>query len=64
MIYLLIANLARRMLEWAERRRDRHERHIVDLYLEAWVTTHPRRGPYRARLHARRTRPDFYAENE
>jgi hypothetical protein len=37
MIYLFIGNLARRIAEWADAQADRHERHVVDLYRDAWV---------------------------
>ena len=37
LLYLFIGNIARRVAEWADDRADRHERHIIDLYREAWT---------------------------
>lgn len=36
MIYLFIENLSRLVGEWAERRRDPHDRHICTLIAERW----------------------------
>ncbi len=37
-MYLFIANAARRVMEWAERRSDRRERHVIDMMRDAWVS--------------------------
>lgn len=37
MIYLFIANLSRCLCEWAERRGDANERHVIDLMRASWV---------------------------
>ena len=37
MIYQFLANLGRRLTEWAEAQGDRHERHIIDTIREVWT---------------------------
>ncbi len=36
LIYLALANLARRLEEWAMRKADPHDRHICSLIKEQW----------------------------
>lgn len=38
MSLLFLANLGRLLMEWAERKLDTHERHIIDVLRETWVS--------------------------
>jgi hypothetical protein len=35
-IWQLIANIGRRLIEWSDRHTDAYDRHIIDLYKEIW----------------------------
>jgi hypothetical protein len=37
-LWLAIGNLGRRLAEWADRRGDRADRHVIELVREAWTS--------------------------